>query len=281
MLVAAAAAVLLPPPCPRTSPRLRPHAREPLRFVWCPDDDLRVPALDAGVAMCVAAECGFAMAQPSILMDAIGAGSIEIVKQVHGSRARRTNYVECQSPMFSRAARDIVLPRLDMLEPESGFGLDTFWSVFCERAGLTLGVVDLVATAHTKPNAVRPDWSVARDSYFVRMDINPWNEAQRVCDRAGVPRLRAEDRRVSRQWRADAADLTRYRDRVLMEAHRLPRGVAAPARSAAAASGGGAAAPGAPASGAPTASSGAVPDATDDIEEGEVAAPPAKRARQA
>jgi hypothetical protein len=289
----------------------------PRRYVWCPDDDLRVSALDAGVAFEVASSLSLGMAQPSILVDDIGRDSIGIVQQVPGALARRTNYVECQSPMFSSEARDIVLPHLDALEPESGFGLDTFWSVFCERAGLSLGVVDVVATAHTKPNAVRPDGSVACDSYFVRMDINPWDEAARVCNRCGLDRLKEADRRVSREWRAPLGELERLRARVRARARPPSReehalgagaGAGAPVAGAAAAAAGagaatrseGAAAPAPAAAAVPAASTAAAaaaaggaaggvvgggaaakrPAEEGEVEEGEVAAAaPAKRAR--
>jgi hypothetical protein len=112
-------------------------------FVIICDDDLTMPEDFLDRYLDVVIRYDFALAQPS----RIGTTSFDITKKVDGLVARRTRIVE--GGPFVSMRRDAALLLLPLNETSrNGWGEHLIWPYRIEKAGLRIGIVDIVGVEH-------------------------------------------------------------------------------------------------------------------------------------
>ena len=140
---------------------LLPPAEERPDWLLVIDDDVAVPPgfLDDFLALCDRYD--FALAQPA--QDRTSHANWPAPKRHFLTAARTTRFVEI-GPITAlrRDAQDLLLPFPADLR--YGWGLDFSWAHDIEQAGLSMGIVDLLAVTHaSRAVASTYSWQAAQD----------------------------------------------------------------------------------------------------------------------
>ena len=116
-------------------------------YIWMPDDDLDTDSDTISTMFDMAAECGFAVCQPSLTPDSYF--SYMHTVQSRSFSWRYTSLVEVMAGCLSREALLRALPYME--ESVTGYGLDVIWSRLEDDNWERAAILDAIAVRHTRP----------------------------------------------------------------------------------------------------------------------------------
>ncbi len=144
------------------------HKDSPLwnyEAIWLPDDDILTSTSGINVMFQIFRKFGLDLAQPSLLHGPQSYPNHPITVQRQHSDVRYEPFVEIMCPIFSRRALKICVG--SMRDIESGYGLDHLWPAFLGHPRGRIGIIDLIAMAHTRPIGATYDVRKAIDEQAV------------------------------------------------------------------------------------------------------------------
>lgn len=161
-------------------------------YVWIPDDDLKLVKGSVTLLCETMKKYDLCMAQPS-LTDKHVQWKALIHREGEGV-FRQTNFVEIQSPCFSKKGLEMVMPTLLDSEIKSGWGLDHIWSNIFKKNNCKIGVVDSVIMEHIRYVKKDPIPVVGKDGVITFVQhyqggVDPFEEMKKTLDRYKVKKV--------------------------------------------------------------------------------------------